>query len=297
MFVINKLTEEQIFSLLITKRKKLVKSFIKSAIKSIEKKEKSTFLDGLLDNLLNSAINGLQIEFNDIEVYLKCNNFLFLVKLGKISYNENDGVKLSNIDLVFNDSNNINNKCDIIKNFCVKINIKASKDINNENNELDINLINLNFDINSYALNGIIHIIKIFEEINYKLVFIRYQKLIDLYKPKKDKINDKKEYYKSLWFWAIKNIIRLQKYKSQEKLDIFDLINSSQNKYAKKYIKELNKDFDVNENFKDFDCIILPEEINLLKMTKEKVESQLLENKKGNQLANAFNFFFRWRWK
>ena len=292
MFVINKLTEEQIFSLLITKRKKLVKSFIKSAIKSIEKKEKSTFLDGLLDNLLNSAINGLQIEFNDIEVYLKCNNFLFLVKLGKISYNENDGVKLSNIDLVFNDSNNINNKCDIIKNFNAEIKIKASKDINSENNSLEINLNNLNFDLNSYAMKGIIHTVKIFKDIEYKLVFIRYQKLIDLYKPKKDKISDKKEYYNSLWFWAIKTVIRLQKYKSYQKYYIFDLIPSTQNKYIKKYLSELNKDFDSNENFKDFDSIILPEEINILKATKEKVEKQVLENKKGNQLANAFSFFF-----
>ena len=163
MFII----EEQILSLLIQKRQKLIKDFIKFAIKSIEKKEKSTFLDGLLDSLLNNAINGLQIEFNDIEIYIKCNNFLFLLKFEKISYNENEGVQIKNINLIFNDSNNINNKCDIIKNFCVKINIKASKDINNETNQLDINLLNLNFDINSYAFKGIIHIIKLFKDSLY----------------------------------------------------------------------------------------------------------------------------------
>ena len=48
----------------------------------------------------------------------------------------------------------------------------------------------------------------------------------------------------------------------------------------------------MDENFKDFNCLILPEEINLLKETKEKVENQILENKKGNQIAKAFNFFF-----
>ena len=47
-----------------------------------------------------------------------------------------------------------------------------------------------------------------------------------------------------------------------------------------------------HENNSLDDCLILPEEITLLKATKEKVESQLLENKKGNQLANAFKFFF-----
>ena len=282
MLLVKELNEEQILSLLIDKRKNLVKKFIKETIKSIEKKPGSTFLEGLLDSLLNNAINGLKLEFNDIEIYLKCNNNLFLFQLTKVTYNENEGIKFSNINLIFNDSNNTNNKCKIIKNFNATININANKDINNSNNELKINLINLNFEINSNAFQGIMNVVNIFKEINYKMLLIRYKKLIDLNKPKKD-VNNKKEYYKSLWFWAIKNIIRLQKYKSQEKLDIFDLINSSQNKYAKKYMKGLNKDFDVNENFKDFDCIILPEEINLLKMTKEKVESQLLENKKGNQ--------------
>ena len=291
MLIVKKLNEEEIFSLLIKKRQKLVKNFIKEAIKSIEKKAKSDFLEGLLDSLLNSAINKLQIELNNIEIYLKCNNFLFLLKIDKIIYNENEGIKINDINLVYNDANNINNKCDIIKNFNANIKIKASKDINS-NNELEINLMNLNFDINSNAIKGIIHVVKIFKEVNYKIMLIRYQKLIDFYKPKKDKINNKKEYYKALWLWAIKTMIKLQKYKAYNKLYIFDLILSEQNKYIKKYLTELNKDFDLNDNFKDYDCIILPEEINILKATKEKVENQLLENKKGNQLANAFNFFF-----
>ena len=292
MFIIKELTEEQILSLLIKKKQNLIKHFIKEAIKAIEKKEKSTFLDGLLDSLLNSAINGLKIEFNDIEIYVKCSNYLFLLKFEKIYYDENAGVQINNINFVFNDSNNINNKCDIIKNFGITIKIKASKDINNENNELEVNLINLNIDLNNYAFKGIFHIIKIFKDIDYKFVFIRYKKLIDLYKPTRDKISDKKEYYKFLWFWAIKTVIRLHKYKSYQKLYIFDLILSTQNKYIKKYLSELNKDFDINESFKDFDCIILPEEINILRATKEKVENQVLENKKGNQLTNAFSFFF-----
>ena len=290
MLIVKELTEEEIISLLINKRKGLIKKFIKEAIKLVEKKEKSTFLENLLDSLLNSALNGLQVELNDIEIYLKCNNYLFLLKLDKIAYNENEGIRINNINLVFNDSNNINNKCNIIKKLEIEINIKGSKD-NQENNELKIILSNLNTEINSNVFKGIMNIVRIFKEVEYKLIFIRYKKLIELYKPKKN-VNDKKLYYKALWYWAIKTMIKLQKYKSHGKSYIFDLIQSTQNKYANKYIKELNKDFDIGENFKDFDCIILPEEINLLKGTKELVENQLLENKKGNQLANAFNFFF-----
>ena len=194
MLIVKELNEEQIFSLLINKRQKLVKNFIKEAIKSVEKKAKSDFLEGLLDSLLNSAINGLQIEFNNIEIYLKCNNFLFLLKIDQIIYNENEGIKLANINLLYNDVNNTNDKCDIIKNFNAGIKIKVSKD-NDSINELEINLMNINFDINSNAIKGIIHVAKIFKEVNYKILLIRYQKLIDFHKPKKDKINNKKEYH------------------------------------------------------------------------------------------------------
>ena len=180
------------------------------------------------------------------------------MKIGKIAYNEKDGIKIDNINLIFNDANNTNNKCDILKNLNAIINIKGSKDINNENNELKMDLSNFNLEINQNVFKGISNVIQIFKEVNYKLIFLRYKKLIEFNKPKKD-VNDKKAYYKSLWFWAIKTVIKLQKYKSHKKLYIFDFIKTSQIKNAKKYIKELNKDFDVDKNFKDFNCLILPE--------------------------------------
>ena len=155
MLRVKELTEEEILSLLINQRKNLAKKFIKETIKSIEKKPKSDFLGNLLDNLLKSAINGLQIDFNDIEIYLKCINFLFLLKIGKIAYNEKDGIKIDNINLIFNDANNTNNKCDILKNLNAIINIKGSKDINNENNELKMDLSNFNLEINQNVFKGI----------------------------------------------------------------------------------------------------------------------------------------------
>jgi hypothetical protein len=42
----------------------------------------------------------------------------------------------------------------------------------------------------------------------------------------------------------------------------------------------------------DDETFLLPDEKNSLKATKEKVEKKVLENKKGNVLANAFSFFF-----
>ena len=193
MLIVKELNEEEILSLLINKRKSLVKKFIKEAIKSIEKKSKSDFLENLLDNFLNSAINGLQINFNDIEIYLKCKNFLFLLKIENVIYNEKDGIKINDINLIFNDANNTNNKCDIIKKLNAVINIKGSKDINKENNELKVNLSNLNIEINQNVFKGISNVVQIFKDVNYKLIFLRYRKLIEFNKPKKD-LNDKKAY-------------------------------------------------------------------------------------------------------
>ena len=288
MLLINELTDVQIESLIIEKRKKLVEKFIKETINKIEKKKKSSFLSGLLDSLVKRALNGLIIEMKDIEVYMKYNNHLFLLKIDNIIYNENEGIKINDISIVYNDKNKNENKTNIVKSFNIGIIINGSKD-NSLPNSLKINFTDIYFEINSNMYMGIMSIIKIINDINYKKRYLRYKKLIDYSKPKKT--DDKKLYYTQLWYWSIKSVIKLQKYKSKEKFYIFDLLNSTQQKISKKYINSLdNKDNDNNNLINE--SLILPDEIKLLQTTKEKVEKQLLENKKGNQLVNAFNFFF-----
>ena len=290
MLTINSLDDNQILDIVINKRKKLIEKFIKETIKTIEKKEESSFLKGLIDSLLKRALDGLEIELKEVEIYLRCNNIMFLLKINSIIYNQKDGIKINDINLLYNETNSNNNKTEVIKHFYVGIEINKSMD-NSSSNSLKVNCSDLNIEINRNFYLGVMKIIKIFKEINYKQIYLRYKKLIELNKPKKDPNNDKKIYYQSLWYWCIKTLIKLSKYKSSEnKSYIFDLINSTQDKFAKKYISHLDKENEDNNSLDD--CLILPEEITLLKATKEKVESQLLENKKGNQLANAFKFFF-----
>ena len=294
MFLINELNNTDIEKLIIEKRQKLIEKFIKETINKIEKKENSSFLEGLIDNLVKRALDGLVIELNDIEVYLKCNNYLFLFKIDNIIYNEKDGIKINNINLIYNDTTNVKNKTDVIKQFNIGILINNNKDKNKEKNilnDLDVKISDINLEVNSNIYKGAMFIIKKFKDINYNKRYIRAKKLIDFYKPKKPKENvnnnDKKIYYMKMWFWAIKTVIKLYKYKSQKKFNIFDLIHSTQIKFSKKYIDSENKDNDLINYH-----LILPEEIVLLQATKEKVEKKLLENKQGNKLANAFKFFF-----
>ena len=289
MLIINELNQEQIKSLIINERKKLIEKFIKETINQIEKKDgSSSFLKGLINSLLTRVFEGLEIELNDIEIYLKCNNYLFLLKIDNIVYNEKEGIKLNNINLIFNDSKNEDKKAEIIKKFCIGILIKNDKE--NNNNSIKINLSDLYLEINPNIYMGIINIINLLNEINYAKRYARNKELIDFYKPIKN--NDKKKYYRELWFWAIKTVVKLIKYKSHEKIYIFDLINSTQVKLSKKYINSLDEKKNNDKNEIKDNYLILPEEIVLLKSTKDIVEKQLLENKKGNKLANAFKFLW-----
>ena len=190
MLIINELNQEQIKSLIINERKKLIEKFIKETINQIEKKDgSSSFLKGLINSLLTRVFEGLEIELNDIEIYLKCNNYLFLLKIDNIVYNEKEGIKLNNINLIFNDSKNEDKKAEIIKKFCIGILIKNDKE--NNNNSIKINLSDLYLEINPNIYMGIINIINLLNEINYAKRYARNKELIDFYKPIKN--NDKKK--------------------------------------------------------------------------------------------------------
>ena len=98
---------------------------------------------------------------------------------------------------------------------------------------------------------------------------------------------DGKKNYKSLWLYAIRTIIKLQKYIGYNKTNIFNLLNSTQEKIAKKYYN--NRDPEKNQE-NEINMIYL-NKLNLLKYSKENVMKKLLDDKKGNSLANAFSFF------
>ena len=81
----------------------------------------------------------------------------------------------------------------------------------------------------------------------------------------------------------------MQKYVGYDKRYIFDLLNSTQEKIAKKYYKNRTDTKDINEN--DISVLYISK-LNLLKYSKEKVKQNILDDKKGNTLTNAFSFFF-----
>ena len=326
VIALSDLNDEEIEKIIIDERKALIDKFIAFVIKKIEKKESSkSFIEGLIENFVNRAINGLSLDLNNIELVLKSKNHIFTFMIEKIIYSEDIGIKVENISLLFEKDSY---KKEIINKFTIniEINTKEKKDIikieesnkeegykeekteeqknegeknqndkieknvvkseENKKNTIKVSMSNFEVELNQIELYAIKDIFDLISNIEYKKIFLRYKKLIQFHKSKPElensENNNKHDMYISKWYYAIKTVIKLQKYIGHKKDYIFDLIESSQIKISKKYLED-------NSNK---DNILLPTEINLLKSTKEKVEKQLLDNKKGSGLTKAFSFFF-----
>ena len=288
---LNEINDEEIETIILNERKSLIEGFINFVIKKIEKKaESKSFIEGLMETFINRAINGLKIDLNNIEFNIKFKKYIFCFEIEKIFYSEEKGIQMNNFSLSLIEEGN---KKEVLKKFSINVELKMKKEENKEdnkneenaennmnNNKLNILITNIEFDINQnviYAFNDIYHLFNLTE---YKKLFLRYKKLIKYNRPKLG--DNKNQNYISLWYYAIKTVIKLQKYIGHKKYYIFDLSESTQKKLSKKYIDDNNND----------NNLLLPTELILLKSTKEKVEKQLLENKKGSGISKAFSFFF-----
>ena len=292
---LNEISENEIENIIIDKRKNLIEKFISRAVKKIENKESSkSFIEGLIENLVNRAINGLKIELNNIELKIKYKSNIFILFIENISYSEENGIHIKNISFLYENEESKGESQYIIKQFNVDIEIKKGED-ETKSNEVNIKLSDFKLELTKNVIHSFNEILNLIKYTKYKDIYIRNKKLIQYYRPSipnfeerkenEENINineEKKKYYNSLWLYAIKTVIKLQKYVGHDKLYLLDLPNFIQNNISKRYIDDNSK----------IEKLILPTEINLLKATKEKVENKVLDGKKGNALASAFSFFF-----
>ena len=249
---LQEIEDDEIEKIILSERKNLIDGFINYVIKKIEKKDESkTFIEGLIETFVNRAINGLLIDLNNIELLLKYKNSIFCLNIGKITYSEEKGIKMNDFSISLVEEGY---KKDILKKFSLSIELTLKKEkkdednlIKNEGNNLEnnikeeieenknklnINITNIEFELNQNTIYALNDIYDLFNKTDYKKIFIRYKKLIQYHKPKIDE--DKKNYYLSLWYYAIKTVIKLQKYIGRKKQNIFSLIESSQKKISKK---------------------------------------------------------------
>ena len=306
--IISNISENQIKEMLIYERKNLIDAFIKSSIEKITNKTPSkSFLDSILEKLINQALNGINIIINKLKLNIKCGNSTFLFSIndfafdekGRIIFNkislfyEEDSVKYTvipkfDINIFFKNNNITNNN-----NETTNSNNNTNSNTNNNNpNLLQMNMSDFSFELNQKIYFGILNLINCFTDAYYRRLYYKYKTLIQFHQIKNDE--NKKKDYKSLWLYAIKTIIKLQKYVGYDKRYIFNLLNSTQEKIVKKYFKYIKDNNNTSNELNDIK-LLYPNEINLLKGTKENVKQKVLDDKKGSTLSNAFSFFFFWR--
>ena len=278
LLTISEINENEVEKLLIEDKKKLIEEFINYAVKKVEKKDGPSFLDNLIKSVVEKIINGLIIDIQNLELKIKAknkDNIYFVFLIDNFIYNFSNGIQIKNINLIYQDDSL---KINIIEKFSIIIDIIFSES-NNKPNEIKLMVSDNILLINQKIILEFLNIFDIFDRAKYNKIYTKYKKLILFHKPK-NKENVKK-YYKSLWIYAIRAVIKLMKYVKNKKYNIFDLPKFSQIKIIEKYL-ENNR----------IDNIILSDDTNTLKATKNRVEKKVLDNKNSNVLANAFNFFF-----
>ena len=275
---LNNIKDEDIEKILISEKKNLIENFMDYAIKKIEKKDnESSFIGNLMQSLVNRALDDLMVELNKLELKVKFESKCIVFKIDKINYSEKDGIILNNISFLYegdSDKLNIIDKFDVIIHF--------EKNEENSNNKLNIEISEFKFELNQNLYIFFNEIFHLFQNTNYKKIYIKYKQLIQFHKPKIKETDSKSDKYRKLWFYAIKSVIKLNKYIGHDKQDIFDLFDITQNKIIKKYLKDKSE----TEN------IILTDDFNVLKATKESVEQKVIDNKKGSSIMKSFSFFF-----
>ena len=277
---ISELSEEEIEKIMIEERKKVIDEFIKYAISKIEKKDGPSFLDNIIKSVIEKIINGFSIDINNLELKISDINhksIYFGFNIGNANFICDKGVNIKNMSLIYQEDLI---KKTVIENFDFNIDIIFENSEENKKNKLNAYISDIKLQISKNIYFEFFHLIRLFDEVEYKKIYLLYKKLIQYYRPK-NKEGGKKDYH-ALWEYAIKTVIKLQKYVQNNEENIFDLKYLNQIKIIKEYL-------DNNKKEKD---ILLPELKNIFKNTKESVEKKVLENKKGNVFTNAFSFFF-----
>jgi hypothetical protein len=250
---------------LISNMKNFTEKFINYAVGIVE--NSSNWKEGTIQNIINKILQGLKFKIENIELNLKFNDTVFICCIGNILYDENEGIKIDNINLRMKDNNL---EINIINNFGFEIKINYSEISQKKENELILTFNSFEMELDKRVLKKVKEMIQIIQYNMYKQLYYKMKRLIEYYKPKKGE----EGYYKKLWYFSIKTIINLRKYYTQGKLNNFYF---SQKKIITNYYNNIN----IND-------IILLNKKNILLFSKEKIEKTVIENKNkgfGNFLA------------
>ena len=278
--LLSEISENALKEMIIKEKKVLKEKFIENIFNKITKKSgaKNDFFGGIIfESIGNKILSGLIINIKNAELIIKFQNYEFIIGIKKIDFNLKDKIlnaSLKEFKILFKDGKN-----NIEENIIYGNDINISTDfIENEDDKernsftkMKIVINNFQINLNIPMINAIFKVVKCLKDLEQKKIDLRKKKLIQFHKPK---IKDK-NYYKYLWLYAISNVIKLRKYICFNKINIFEISDFAQNKLLQKGNKE---------------NIILIDNINLLKSTKQTIEKKIIDSK--DSITNKFFSFF-----
>ena len=277
--LLQEINEKDILELIIKDKKLLKEKFIENIFNKItNNSSKNNFLGGIIvESIANKILNGFNLIVKNLELILQFNNFEFIVSIDNIEINHKEiisnlifkKVNFYLMDIANNEKTNFLNISDIN----ISIDFKENND-NNRNNYLTkakVEINNFIIILDVKIINSLFDMINIFLNTKQKKFDLLVKKLIYFHRPK---IKDK-NYYKLLWLYAIKSVIKLRKLYCFGKKENLEISNFAQYKLLQKAESE---------------NIIFVNNISLLKSTRKIIEKKILDSK--NSFANKFFSFF-----
>ena len=280
--LLSEMNENDLKEMIIKDKKELKEKFVEIIFNKITKKTKNNLFGGIIfESIGNKILSGLVINIKNFESIVKFQNYEFITSIGNIEFNlknKNLEASIKELKIIFKEEKN-----DIKENIVCGSNINISTDFidneegNDDNKELNcftklkIGINNIQINLRTKIINAFFEVINCYKGFEQKKIDLRKKKLIQFHKPK---IKDK-NYFKLLWQYAIRSVMKLRKYDCFNKTNIFEISNFTQSKLI---LKGNNED------------IILINDINLLKSTKSIIEKKIIDSK--DSIANKFFSFF-----
>ena len=279
--LLSEINDNDLQELIIKEKNELKEKFIENIFNKITNKSKNNFFGGILNGIINKVLSGLHVIMKNVELNIKFKNFIFIINFGNIEFNLKDiisniifkDIKISYKDIENKGEENIINQTEIN----MSIDFKDEEENNNGNitknsfTKFKIGINNIKFNLSVKIINAIFDVIKLLDGLGKNKFEFRIKKLIQFHKPK----NKDKNYYKLLWQYSIRAVIKLRKFVCFDNNNILEISNFIQNKLLQNGEKE---------------NLILVNDINLLKSTKHLIEKKILDSK--DSLANKFFSFF-----
>ena len=230
------LNYDNLEEILISEIKSFTDNYINYAIQKVQNKDNApSMIEGMIQNIILKIINNdFKFEIKNIEISLKFNDIILIFSIDKIQFNKEE-IKIEKINVLLKETSL---EMNILNNLRFNIKIDNSNDIEKKENNIKIFIEPFEIKLETNVLIKIKEILGMIKYNKYKLLYYRKKYLIEYFKPRNKE--EKKIYYRKLWLFAKKTVIKLRKYYFKGELNIFDFSEFKQKKIVNNFYNNIN---------------------------------------------------------